>query len=143
MCRGTDYTVKKPSGHPVQPTPEYLINYIGEKLSVLQIDFIYLATEEKRILDLFEDSFPGRIITNNRTYYDDKYYSAKEAKCIGEISFERDNDNYWKGIEYLSSIYILSKCASLIGGNCGASQGAIYLNNLKYEFCDIINLGLY
>ncbi|MDD3665054.1 MAG: hypothetical protein PHQ65_07305 [Bacteroidales bacterium] len=143
VCRGTDYIVKKPSGHPVQPTPEYLIKYIDKKLSVLQIDFIYLATEEKRILDLFEESFPGKILTNNRTYYDEIYYSAKKVLDIGDISFERENDNYWKGIEYLSSVYILSKCVALIGGNCGAAQGAIYLNNHQYEFCDLINLGLY
>lgn len=143
VCRGTDYVVKKPSRHPVQPTPEFLINHIKDKTPELKIDFIYLATEEKRIVELFESAFPGKIITNTRSYYDEKYYSANENTYIGDITFERENDNYLKGLEYLSSIYILSKCFALIGGNCGASQGALYLNNLKYEFYELINLGLY
>ncbi|MDR0507244.1 MAG: hypothetical protein LBH32_10600 [Dysgonamonadaceae bacterium] len=47
------------------------------------------------------------------------------------------------GISYLSSICLLSRCNALIAGNCGGSAAALYINNFKYEYWHLFNLGLY
>ena len=50
------------------------------------------------------------------------------------MNFERENDSYYKGLEYFSSIVILSRCQALIGGNTGGSCAAMFMNNMKYEY---------
>ena len=143
LCRGTDYTSLKPKWHPIQPAVEDVIELAKEKMKELNLEYIYLATEEKRIEEKFKESFPGKIITNKRNYYDDKYYSNKDINIIAQVHFDRENDDYYKGLEYISSLTILSRCNALIAGNCGGTCAAIYMNNMMYEYTHVFDLGLY
>lgn len=143
LCRGTDYITLKPKWHPIQPTVEMVIELAHKKMKEFNLDYIYLATDEKAIEEKFQKEFPGKILINKRTYYDEQYYNNEDITLIGQVKFNRENDDYYKGLEYLSSLYILSKCNALIGGNCGGSCAALYMNNGKYEDWDIFNLGLY
>ena len=115
ICRGTDYITLKPAGHPIQPTVEQVIDYCKHHMRKFHYDAIYLATEEKKIRDLFVAAFPGKILENQRMYYDDIYYK-ENIQYIKDVHFKRENNNYWIGLEYLSSITLLSRCTSLIGG---------------------------
>lgn len=143
LCRGTDYTSIKPKCHPIQPKVEDVIKLVIEKMKEFKYDYIYLATEEKRIEKLFKDAFPNKIIVNQRAYYDEEYYKNDNIDLIGQVHFNRKNDDYYKGLEYLSSLVILSRCNGLIAGNCGGTCAALYMNNMKYEYKYIFNLGLY
>lgn len=146
LSRGTDFVGGKPKGHPIQPDFNQLLSDTEDLLKRSQCDYIYLATEEKAMEDSFKDAFPGIIITNKRHYFDKDYYKHIEKKeYIGISGLVLDNvsEIFEEGLEYLSSIYLLSKCKSLIGGNCGGSNAAIYLNDGKYEERIIYNLGLY
>jgi hypothetical protein len=80
------------------------------------------------------------VIVNKRDYYDKKMQEAS-LKLIGEVHFERDNDNYIRGLQYLSSLVILSRCNALIAGNCGGTLFLLFYNNRKYERFKIYNLG--
>lgn len=141
LCRGTDYVTLRPLGHPVQPTLEQVFSLVETKMVELNIDYIYLATEEKSIKEQFDKKFPGKVLVNKRTYYDD-YYKNK-CTYIREVDFKRENDNYYKGLEYLSSIVILSRCNALIGGNTGGSCAAMFMNNMNYEYSCLFDLGCY
>lgn len=142
ICRGTDYLRLRPAGHPVQPPTEDVISFCRKKIQDESYDAIYLATEEKQIRDKFCQVFPGMILENKRKYYDDIYYK-ENIQYIKDVHFNRENDNYWMGLEYLSSIILLSRCTSLIGGNCGGSMAALFFNNGRYEYTHIFNQGLY
>lgn len=146
LCRGTDYTANKPSGHPIQPEINDVIHFVNNTITELKYDYIYLATEEEKILKIFENAFPNKIITNKRHYYD-AFYDLKEKYGdivrISWIKNEGDTTNYYKSLEYMSSIFLLSKCNALVGGSCGGTQAALYLNNNHYEFWHLFNLGLY
>lgn len=146
LCRGTDYTANKPKGHPVQPEVEEIIIHVNEKIKELNCDYIYLATEEERILKQFLEVFPNRILTNSRYYYDE-FYSIKERMGdlarISQVDNGRENGNYYKSLEYLSSIYLLSKCNAFVAGNCGGSRAALYLNDNSYEYCYLFDCGTY
>ncbi len=142
LCRGTDYVQKQPFGHPIQPTVEDVIALSKEKIKELKLEHIYLATEEKRIVEQFKSVFPNRIIVNKRTYYDEIFYN-NNLTDIYQVQFERENDIYLKGLEYLSSIYLLSKCDTLIAGNCGGSTSALYLNDGNYKYWKLFDLGFY
>lgn len=142
ICRGTDYLRLRPAGHPIQPLVEDVINLCKEKILEDSYDAIYLATEEKQIRDKFCEAFPGMILENKRQYYDDIYYK-ENIQYIKDVHFDRENNNYWMGLEYLSSILLLSRCTSLIGGNCGGAMAALFFNNGKYQYTHIFDLGLY
>ena len=64
------------------------------------------------------------------------------VKRIGDVRFERDNDNYIRGLRYLSSLVILSRCDALLAGNCGGTLFSLFYNNRKYERFKIYDLGL-
>ena len=142
ICRGTDYTKLKPQGHPVQPLPEQVIERAKALLEQYCLDYIYLATEELAIYEKFEKTFPGIVIVNERQYYDG-IFNANNMNYIYEVQFNRDNDIYLKGLEYLSSLQLLSRCDVLLGGNCGGACAALYMNNMQYEHVELFKLGFY
>lgn len=127
--RGTDYVG---TGMAVQPEMEAMVREARQWMEVWNYDRIYLATEDERIFDQFNAAFPGQILVNKRSYYD-KAMTEQNVKWIGQVHFQRENDNYLKGLEYLSSIYILSSCQALLAGFCGASNVALALNEERYE----------
>lgn len=142
ICRGTDYVKMKPFGHPIQPSVEQVIERTKVLLKQYHLDYIYLATEEYAIYEKFEKAFPGLIIVNQRQYYD-VIFNANEMSYIYEVQFDRENDIYLKGLEYLSSLQLLSRCDVLLGGNCGGACAALYMNNMKYKHVELFKLGLY
>lgn len=142
ICRGTDYVKLKPSDHPVQPSVEQVIERAKVLLEKYHLDSIYLATEELAIYEKFEKAFPGLIIVNQRQYYDG-IFNACNMSYIYEVQFDRDNDIYLKGLEYLSSLQLLSRCDVLLGGNCGGACAALYMNNMRYKHTELFDLGVY
>ena len=118
------------------------MDYAEQKMQELGCGAIYLATEDGKIDKAFRERFPGKIRINQRRYYDE-LFDENGLQLIKDVHFDREDDDYWKGMEYLSSLVILSRCESLIAGNCGGSQMAVFMNGGKYRYCKIYNLGLY
>lgn len=141
LMRGTDYIKLRPKGHPVQPEPEEIIARVADRFARGDLSAVYVATEEKRLYDMVGDAV-GRenVRENKRQYYDELYYKSDEV-LIGKVHFDRDNDNYWKGIEYLSSLIILSRCKTLVASNCGGTLFAALMGD--YEAPEIFNYGVY
>ena len=139
VIRGTDYIIKKPLGHPVQPKIEDLVEKLHDVMK--DSDILYLATEEEKIFNLISDEFPGQVVASQSKYYDSIYSS--ENKNISEFSFERPNDKYLRGVEYFERVFVLSKCDAYIGGMSGASRMAIIMNGGSYDSIILFNLGLY
>lgn len=142
ICRGTDYVKQKPSGHPIQPPVEQVIERAKVLLAQYRLDYLYLATEEYAIYEKFEKAFPGLIIVNQRQYYDE-IFNTRDMSYIYQVQFDRENDIYLKGLEYLSSLQLLSRCNVLLGGNCGGACAALYMNNMRYKHTELFNLGVY
>lgn len=144
LMRGTDYVKLKPKKHFVQPTIEQVIEEIQNAQKKFAYEYIYVATEEEGYVSRLKECFgEDKILVNKRKYYGD-LYREKDATWIMEVAYdERENDIYLKGLEYLSSLYLLSRCDSLIAGNCGGSLFALLLNNLKYKYVKMFNLGYY
>lgn len=144
LCRKTDYTDNRPKGHPIQPEISEVIATVKEKIDEYNCSFIYLATDEEKIylkksfqelyLQIKENIMMNFIILNQKL--------EKMLLRIPWVHFNRENDLYYKSLEYISSINLLSKYNLLIAGNCGGNRAALYLNN-KYEFYHLFNKGLY
>ena len=142
LVRGTDYVHLKPKGHPVQPEVETVINDARKMMDEEGYEYLYLATEDGRIDKAFREVFGDKLLINQRKYYDE-IYSGNDIELIKDVHFDRKDDDYYKGVEYLSSLVILSKCDSLIAGNCGGTQAAVFMNRLNYKNCQVYNLGIY
>ena len=137
ICRGTDYIG---AGMAVQPKTEDVIAEAADWLRKYGYDKIYLATEDERIYDQFAAAFPDKILVNKRSYYD-KAMVKQNVGAIGRVHFNRENDDYLKGLEYLSSIYIVSRCNALLAGYCGATHAALMLNDDHFDRFKVYDLG--
>lgn len=135
--RGSDYINTK--GHAIQPTVNDLIIKIKELLIFWGCEYIFLATEEEYVFELFRNSFNDKLLTNDccRINSFDKY------TFYSDVCFNRQDDKYLKGLEYLTSVAILSRCNCLVGSMIGAVSGALVMNQGQYENTYIYDLGVY
>lgn len=138
LARGTDYTSTKPTLHPIQPNPDTIIKKIKEKLERKEYNKIFLASEDKNIVKRFKNEFGDKLIMNKQSL---KNYDGESH--IGNIQHDRKNDKYLNGLEYLTTIIILSKCNAIIAGRTNGSLAALILNNNAYEYQYFFNLGLF
>lgn len=146
LCRGTDMLSAKLKGHPIQPSLEQIIKDAREMMHRLDYQYIYLATEDARITQQFEREFTNQIITNKRHYMNEDYANALQEKkdaFLTDVYAKNPSQNFERGLEYLSSIILLSQCNALLAGNCGGSEAALYYNEFRYEEWKIYDLGLY
>lgn len=133
LCRGTDYLLKKPSGHPRQPDPIEVIGMAKKIIDEKNCGYLYLATEDEDIYSLFKKNFGNRLLINSQ-----KRYTSSElnnVQYISQIQNRRKRDKYFSGLEYLSSLNILSKCTCFIGGRTAGTIG-VYLmtNGFEYDY---------
>jgi len=140
LCRGTDYSLLKPQGHPVQPEPEEVMKKTKEVMAAKHLDYIYLATEDQDIYEMFCKEFGEKILTNKQ----DRYTKREITKnhYLYQIKHNRKNDKYLLGLEYLSSMYLLSKCHSFIGGRTRGATGVLLMTD-GFDYQYIWNLGIY
>jgi len=136
LCRGTDYVKNKPEGHPKQPSLDLVINKIYEWLNEYSYNKIFLATEDVGIYEILKKEFDSKLFINKKEFIE---YSDGG---INEYVINRCDDNYKRGFEYLTSIWMLSQCNALIAGQCGGSVGAVLLAP-KYERIFFWDLGRY
>lgn len=142
LSRGTDYvTTFGLTNETKNESVEFLITQAKEALENQNFDYIYLATEERRIEERFRDVFGYKVLVNKRQYFDDSFYSLNpDTARISQVGFGRKRDSYYKSLEYLSSINLLSQCDALIGINCGGTRAALFMNDQKYEFHELYQL---
>lgn len=139
--RGMDYLSSKfNSGHPVQPSKEELLKIVKEKEKEWNVDFIFVTTEEEIVIEIFKKEFKEKLIFVER----ERYRNYNNEKIIPQTNLStRKNDKYLTGLEYLSEMYILSKCNSLIAASNSGVVAAVIMNGNQYENKYIINLGVY
>lgn len=136
LCRGTDYLQKKPVYHPVQPEPDVVVDKIKELQQTLDIDYIYLATEDSTILQLFKEVFGDKLL-----FIDQKRLSNTKDAFISDMDIKLE-DKIKMNMDYMASMNILSRCDYLIGGRTSGTIAACLMNN-KYKYKYLWDLGLY
>lgn len=135
LARGTDYVKLQPSNHPIQPSVEMLINKSKVVMHEYNCNKLFLATEDKKIADAFKSTFGDKCITNQKDYvkYEDGYLS--------DIKYNNEN-KIENGIDYLSSILILSKCNCIVAGRTSGTVGACLFSK-GWEYSYFFDLGYY
>lgn len=139
LLRGTDYVKKQSYKEFIQPNTKTVINEAKKLLNEGKFKKVYLATEDKFIYEEFKKEF-GELLIENRQYMYSTNYDSE--KYLSEIKVDRKNHNYNLALEYLSSLYILSKCKGFLGGMTSGTRIA-YLLSKNWQFIKIYNLGRY
>lgn len=139
--RGTDYSTMRLPGLPIQPEISDVINKVKDAMSLWGCDYVYISSEARKTVEQFENAFPGKVLTVSQCYYDEADVDFSKT-FVGQVRFDRENDTYLKGLEYLSAIIILSRCTCAVLGACSGSAAALYINGGKYENVHIYNLGI-
>lgn len=137
LCRGTDYVKLKPFRHPVQPTVEEVIEKAKEVMQKQNCNKIFLATEDEDIFKSFQKEFGSKLI-----YNDQKRFKDTENKYLSEIHFDRKQDAYLKGLEYLTTIVLLSRCNCFVAGRTSGTIGVI-LFNPQFNYMYLFDKGRY
>lgn len=136
-CRGTDYLSMRPAGHPIQPTPQQVIDKVREVLAQRELKNIYLVTEDESVLKEFSTAFSERLL-----YADVKRYGTN-GKYIWQEEEMLNRSRRTNGLEYLASIQLLAECNSFIGGVTGGTTGMMLLRNGKFDYQYFYDLGRY
>ena len=138
VLRGTDYLNNYLSrGHATPFIAENSLEIVEDYLNEWKMEYIYLSTEVVEYVELYKNHFKDKLILLER----DRYHNNQNKKFINLYTRDRENDKYLTGLEYLTEVYGLAKCDSIIGTSCSSLHSAIILNNNKYLNKKIFNLG--
>ncbi|MCM1261983.1 MAG: hypothetical protein NC313_04610 [Butyrivibrio sp.] len=137
VYRGTDYRNRKVVNEHRQPSLLEEIKKAQELMHEWECDHIFLATEDKDAVVKFKSTFGDKLIYVEKERYPSNVVDTQEYK------FNREQDAYYKGEEYLTEIVILSRCNCLLSSRVGILMAALPMNNLKYEHKYIYDLGIY
>ena len=135
--RGTDFSVGK-KAHPVSASLEQYYAYIDEALAH-GYEAVFLATDDIDALQSFKDRYGGKL-----RFYDDVIRSSGE-KGVHLDKHDRDDDQYYLGLEVLRDMYTLSECQGLVSG---LSQVSIFARIVRlsggynYDYTKIIDNGI-
>lgn len=127
--RSTDYVSLNIKGLPKQPDNEIIIEKCHKIMKRYGIKKIFMCCDNEEAIKMFKKEFgEDTVLVNER-----KFYPLNSDLSNPMINFERENDTYLKGLEYLTSVYLLSRCDYLVGGLSGASVAAQLLKKNKYK----------
>lgn len=148
IYRGTTYTKGQATGHPIQPTMKMLAEAVEDMICRNNVEYVYLASDEKSIVDYMNNRFPGKVLINKRVYYDEvegidySRYNVDGTDIVGNL-FSRSDNEYLIGIEYISSMNLVAQCGYLVAGACGGCTAVLYMNGLQYREHKVFDLGKY
>lgn len=131
--RGTDYTATKPYLHDIQPSLRQVCDKVSEVIGSWGITKIYVNSDEEKSIDYIKSRFPGKVFSMDYQRFDT--YIPDNGHLLGEIRFEREDDAYRRGADYLMSNLLFTECDSFIGGvNSGCIATLIMKNTFEHEY---------
>lgn len=107
--RGTDYN-KHFKNHPVVVTKEEYLLETKRMLDEYGYEKVFLATDEKAVVELFKRELGESVI-----YYKD-VYRGDGTESVHGSNDSRYRHRYKLGCEVLRDVYTLSQCGALIAG---------------------------
>lgn len=108
-----------------------------EKINEWKCNKIFLATEDKGIVQVFKNIFRNFCVTFDREYVD-----YKPGEFISTVRINRPDDHFIQGKDYLTQMVLLSTCDSFITARCSGATGVMMLSE-KFENVYAFNLGRY
>ncbi len=135
LVRGTDYVIRKPANHPVQPSVSQVMEKMEEYLSAYPIDRIFLVTEDEEIFRKMKDVYGKRVFCSD--YHFASFHPDRDvwlADCFTDDPYER-------GFRYLVRLLLLCGCDYFIGGRTTGSR--FVLDRAEFLEKYVFDLGVY
>ncbi len=143
ICRGTDYAnAFRPYAHPIPLDAFELCEIASQYMTAHQYEYIYLATEDHDVLDVFRTRFGSKVLSCQQQRFSDKG-SRKLAELVRDVRDNNEADARQLGEEYYFSIALLACCDSIIGTHCAGMRAAITLNGCRYRLVRVFHKGKY
>ncbi len=138
LFRGSDLSGRV-IGHAVQATVDDVIPLMREKATLWKYDHVFIKTEEQEIIDKVKSVVP------NVLYVESKRISGYDKGKPGENAAWANSDleQIESLLEYLTSIYIASRCQYLIGSMNNGLYTALIWNRGEYQSVYVIDKGYY
>lgn len=131
--RGTDYTAMKPYRHHIQPSIEQICEKIAYAISEWGITKIYVNSDEEKSVNYVKEKFPGITFSMDYQRYDS--FDKTKDVLLGEMHFQRKEDAYRKGADYLISSLLFTYCDCFISGVAGGSITIMVAkDNFEHEY---------
>lgn len=123
--------------HIVRTTLSGLIENIKQFISDFNYDYIFFTADDRESYCTVKKEFGERCVYVQRPvshhYINNKPVPLDRPDLQVYEFNKRENDCMLRGIEYMTDIYILSKCNSLLAAGGSADLFAYILNDRKYE----------
>lgn len=115
LIRGTDYKNLKPMHHPKCIPLEKIFGAIDDCLDQGNCHKIFVATEDKEILDAMKKKYSDKL----------SYLESPRYEQVGNQSLNLyragKTDGEYRDSQYLLSLAVLARCSSLVLSPCGGS----------------------
>lgn len=110
-----------------------------------QFEYIYLTTEDKHIIDKFQNKYGNKLLLSHQTHVN---YDGKKGNWISDyIGDSKEKDSkYMNGMEYLAAVFLLSYCDGLILTMTSGTVGLMCLSEKNiddYDYYYVFDLGRY
>lgn len=132
--RAMSYGSSAVKNHPIQPAMEQLIELIEQKMEEWELGYCFVTCESQLVIDELKEKFGDKLIFLPRLRY--TYKPTSEDNVLYE-----DGQKYKTNLDYLTEMYMLSKCTSIIGGMNSGMRAAIIWNADCYEHMYIFDKG--
>lgn len=125
-------------GHPIQPSPNEMLDLVKKRVMDWNIDLVFLATEEEQYVTLFRKTFGDKLCVIQR-----ERYNGWRRYGEAENPLYQPGQRYLTALNYLTEMELLSKCDCAIGSITSGFRYSIIRNNLKYINLEISENGFW
>ena len=137
LHRGTDMKITK--AHYTPASIDQTLQKTQEIFQKENFDYIFLLTEEQEALDKFYEIFNRKeIIVNDQQ----RIKGFNGERGVPDIIQRTSPSAYKSGLDYLTGVYLLSQCDGIIAPKVNGTYFALGLNNNKYRYSYIFDLGI-
>lgn len=131
-------SILTPNGtHIVRMTLDQLIVKTQELLDELQYKYFFFTTDDRESLTIMQEKFKDKILYTERPishqFENNKPIPLDRPDLVTDEFWKRDRDVYLRNKEYLSDIYLLSQCDSILSCGGTADLFAYIIKDGNYE----------
>lgn len=129
---------EKLKGHPVQASVDEMIEISKLHMEKWRCPYVFFTCQTSDTEKMFKEKFGDRAISLNRNRT--SYENLPEGSQL--INREVQEDAYQHELEYITEMFLLSKCTSFICSENSGSEAAFIMSDGFENFC-CIKKGLY
>lgn len=125
-------------GRSIQPTYDQIVADIHKCMKEYGCSYVFISDDSMKYHKKLQAEFGTAVIFSNRIHVDSNSMTveAYEEEFLSKI----DSQVYTMG--YLTDMFLLAKCNSVLVSECSTSQLAFLINNGKFENEKVYHIGI-